>query len=939
MAFRRILQFTVVMIIIMVAPRVEAQTTTCLPTCSTTDGRFLSLAGSRYKTLAGDEIAIELAAPSGSTSISFDIFDGETSGVWDGGTAPLVFKLFCDSLGDGSGTTKIGEWQGDIMSDSAWFSISMTHDSRALAATGRYFYILKVRIAWGDDTDANNVEDDLEDSTARNTWSNFKIRSTSTMSTNQFSFCAPLFSTNEARIIYPNYPLLTSPTYDGTWNLYINSPDALSTLEIWDGDMDFGSYNGTYNDSDDPNTSSGNAPRWSGTCAVSEGVAVGTDKVRDVLGAATSTFSTGSPMDDNLSLAYRRAPSVIYQIVDPNGKIFYNNNPSGNLEWEKFTIGTQGNNSSVDTVTNYLPSGIYQIQISGMDLHNINSWRYSSGIVGVTDSSATAQMPDAACVDPDGRRISNSSQSEMGMEIWPDGAIYMWGENGYGQLGDGTTTYRTSPVRVLMGDYSGTSYFGDGCNGVIQASPGHCHSLAILNDGSVYSWGHNDEGQLGINSITNQSAPKRVLKGAYPGTTYIGDDSTNMIVSVFGGLEYSVAVSQRGQVYAWGDNLYRQLGDSTTTDRLTPIRVLKGNYPGTRYLGDDATNPILQVCGGQSFSMALAADGTVYTWGTNGGGQLGDNTTNARWVPVRVLKGAYSGTTYLGDDATNKVIQIAAADSTGYALTADGTVYSWGNNSSGQLGNGNTGTDRSVPVRVIKGAYTGITYLGDSTTNKITSIHSGGGHALAVSTRGRVYAWGRNQYGQLGDNTTTTRNTPVLVLKGAYTGTTYLGDGSITMDRIGTGRHHSHALGQDDNKTFSWGWGSEGRLGHGATTNSSVPVLVNQGARPAAKVANEVVEIVEAATPANRIVISGIGVYPQANQVYMTLDAIEPMEITIDIYTTNGVHVARPVDHQSFTYGRQRFGVNIPGELFTGKYLMKVWSENTAATKSFVLSR
>ncbi|MBC8144944.1 MAG: hypothetical protein H7X80_05110, partial [bacterium] len=591
------------------------------------------------------------------------------------------------------------------------------------------------------------------------------------------------------------------------------------------------------------------------------------------------------------------------------------------------------------TVTTYLPSGIYQIAITGMDMHNINSWRYSSGIVGVTSSDAPSQVPAATCVDPYGRRISNSSQSEMGMEIWPDGAIYMWGENGYGQLGDGTTTYRTSPIRVLKGDYTGTSYFGDGCNGVIQASPGHCHSLAILNDGSVYSWGHNDEGQLGINSIVNASAPKRVLKGAYPGTTYIGDDSTNMIVSVFGGLEYSVAVSQKGQVYSWGDNIVRQLGDSSTTDRLTPVRVLKGNYPGTRYLGDDPTNPILQVSGGNAFSIALAADGTIYAWGTNAAGQLGDNSTTARWVPVRVLKGTYSGTTYLGDNASNKVVQIAAADSTGYALTADGTVWSWGLNNEGQLGSGATGTNRSTPARVIKGAYPGITNMGDSTTNKITSIHAGGGHALAVSTRGLVYSWGRNDYGQIGDNTTTDRNTPVRVLKGAYTGTTYLGDGAITMDKIGTGRHHSHALGNGNNKTYSWGYGLEGRLGHGAETNSSIPVLVNQGARPLAKASQEIIPASTNATPTDVVVISGLGIYPDVNQVYMTLDAIEPMDITIDIYSTAGVHLARPVDRQKFTNGKQRFGINIPSELLTGSYLLKAWSDKGSTARTFILSR
>src|SRR5687767_12976069 len=162
-AFRRVVRLALWALQLALATSLWAQTTTtCLPTCGATDARFLSLAGTRFGTLAGDEIAITLAASSTSDTISFELFDGETGGIWDAGSAPLVYKLFADPRGDGSGTTKVGEWRGSIMSDTTWYRIAMAHSTDARAATGAYFYTLRVRIEWGDSTDANDIEDDTE---------------------------------------------------------------------------------------------------------------------------------------------------------------------------------------------------------------------------------------------------------------------------------------------------------------------------------------------------------------------------------------------------------------------------------------------------------------------------------------------------------------------------------------------------------------------------------------------------------------------------------------------------------------------------------------------------------------------------------------------------------------------------------------------------------
>ncbi len=115
--------------------------------------------------------------------------------------------------------------------------------------------------------------------------------------------------------------------------------------------------------------------------------------------------------------------------------------------------------------------------------------------------------------------------------------------------------------------------------------------------------------------------------------------------------------------------------------------MLKGAYSGTTYLGDNVvSNKIIAVALGESHSIALAADGTVYSWGLNNFGQLGNGPTGQETTPVKVLKGEYGGTTYLGDDSNNKITAVALGYYHSIALAEDGTVYSWGFNGSGQLG-------------------------------------------------------------------------------------------------------------------------------------------------------------------------------------------------------------------------------------------------------------
>lgn len=335
-----------------------------------------------------------------------------------------------------------------------------------------------------------------------------------------------------------------------------------------------------------------------------------------------------------------------------------------------------------------------------------------------------------------------------------NGNVFSWGNNTNGKLGDNTSDPHYTPIEVLKGEYSGTTYLGDNSNTkMIKIAGGYDHSIALSKDGTVYTWGSDYYGQLGDASSGGSYTPVRVVCGAYSGAAYLGDDPNNTISSVMAGQNSSVALADDGTVYTWGRNNFGQLGNNSNTTSTSPVRVVCGEYSGTNYLGDDPNNKIIAIAAGAYHMLALAQDGTVYAWGSNYRyGMLGINSTVvSSYTPVKVLCGEYSGITYLGDDSNNKIIAIAGGNNNSAALAEDGTVYIWGDDSYEQLGNGSN-TASKVPIKVIQGEYNGTTYLGDNSTNKIIFIALGYYHSIALAEDGTVFTWGRNNYGQLGND-------------------------------------------------------------------------------------------------------------------------------------------------------------------------------------------
>ena len=293
-----------------------------------------------------------------------------------------------------------------------------------------------------------------------------------------------------------------------------------------------------------------------------------------------------------------------------------------------------------------------------------------------------------------------------------NGPLWAWGYNSLGGLGDGTTTQRSLPVIT------------SGLTNVLSIAAGGYHNLALKPDGTVWTWGYNVYGQLGINNNTTTviNTPVQVL-----GTG--GNGFLSNIEAIAAGSYHSLALKPDGTVWTWGYNSDGELGDGTTTLRTTPVQVLGTGSNG--FLSNVGV-----IAAGNYYSLALKNDGTVWTWGSNNNGQLGDGTTTQRTTPVQVT--GLSGT----------VVAIAAGSGHSLALKNDGTVWAWGANYYGELGDGTT-TQRTTPVQV-----TGL-------SGTVVAIAAGSNHSLALKSDGTVWAWGWNYYGQLGDGTTTQQTTPI----------------------------------------------------------------------------------------------------------------------------------------------------------------------------------
>jgi alpha-tubulin suppressor-like RCC1 family protein len=317
------------------------------------------------------------------------------------------------------------------------------------------------------------------------------------------------------------------------------------------------------------------------------------------------------------------------------------------------------------------------------------------------------------------KQISNSMSNATTTCIKTDGTLWSWGLGTTGQLGDNTILSKSSPVQTVAG---GTNW--------IQCASGFTHTAAVKSDGTLWTWGANATyGQLGDNTVAPKSSPVQTV--AF-GTNW---------KSVSSGSYHCAATKTDGTLWTWGRNTSGQLGDNTIVHRSSPVQ--------TTAFGSNW----VQISCGYYYTAAVKNDGTLWTWGINTSGQLGENTATSRSSPIQTV--AY-GTNWR---------QVSAGNSMTACIKTDGTLWTWGQGTNGTLGD-NTAVSKSSPVQTV-------TF--DTTWKQVSA---GNGHMIGTKTDGSMWSWGLGTSGQLGDNTIVTKSSPVQTVtfgykwKQAYAGNT-----------------------------------------------------------------------------------------------------------------------------------------------------------------------
>ncbi|MCC3153644.1 hypothetical protein Q3A66_12515 [Hymenobacter sp. BT770] len=324
--------------------------------------------------------------------------------------------------------------------------------------------------------------------------------------------------------------------------------------------------------------------------------------------------------------------------------------------------------------------------------------------------------------DPNTHWAQVAAGTSHTLALTTDGRLYTWGGNSKGQLGDGTTKQHLTPVAVKLPEEAAHATWK-------QVAAGTSHSLALTTDGHLYAWGNNTNGQLGQGTSLDYAHPVEVpLPESARNTTW---------AQVAAGNDHTLALTADGRLFAWGNNQFGQLGDGSYATSREPEAVGQ-----TQKL---AALRWANVAAGRFHTLAVTRDGKLYSWGSNRFGQLGEEDDTRRNLPTLMLMP--------GSLANAVWTQVAAGDAHSLALSADGRLVAWGNNCAGQLGDGTTVRQlQPVVVTLPENASAAVAW---------TRIASGGFHNLAYTADGQLYAWGANRFGQLGDGTALDHNQPM----------------------------------------------------------------------------------------------------------------------------------------------------------------------------------
>lgn len=352
------------------------------------------------------------------------------------------------------------------------------------------------------------------------------------------------------------------------------------------------------------------------------------------------------------------------------------------------------------------------------------------------------------------------------LAVKADGTLLAWGLNRSGQLGDGSAIDKPSPTTI--GSLKTWS--------VIAA--GEFHTVALLgtncavNGCPLYAWGYNQNGQLGDGTTTDKNTPTKI-------------GSVTTWIAVAAGRAHTLAVKKDGSLWAWGRNFDGQLGNGSLTqaDSLVPVAV------GT-------AKTWKAVAAGESHSVGIQTDGSVWTWGTRNLGQTGQGVGNPA-IPVTMMDSVPTVLAVPG--IAFNFTSMAAGGNHSLAIRTNGSLYAWGSNAYGQLGNDTT-NDAYTPIQI-------------GTDVDWSVVAAGGSHSMGIKTDGTLWAWGSNSDGQLGDGSTTDAQRPMQI--------------GIEKNWIwvSAGKFHTFAI-KADGTLWGWGRNQEGQQGNGSAGSAAPNVLV-----------------------------------------------------------------------------------------------------------------
>jgi alpha-tubulin suppressor-like RCC1 family protein len=354
--------------------------------------------------------------------------------------------------------------------------------------------------------------------------------------------------------------------------------------------------------------------------------------------------------------------------------------------------------------------------------------------------------------------------------IKTDGTLWTWGSGSYGRLGN-LLVDRSTPVTTFAGGTNWADTATTEPEDLYTLSAGSFHTSAIKTDGTLWTWGRGDFGQLG-NSTTNYYIRT-------PITTFAGGTNWKQVESNF---DFTSAIKTDGTLWTWGNGGQGRLGNAQITNRLTPITTFAG---GTNWK---------QVSSGGFHTAAIKTDGTLWTWGNGLNGQLGNATLTNTSTPVTTRAG---GTNWK---------QVSAGNTHTAAVKTDGTLWIWGDTSQGRLGNAVITGNRSTPVTTFSGG-----------TNW-KQVSAASGFVAAIKTDGTLWTWGNGSSGRLGNSLETNRSTPVTTRAGG-----------TNWKQVSGGYRHTAAI-KTDGTLWTWGNAINGRLGNAVTTgNRLTPITTFAG--------------------------------------------------------------------------------------------------------------